>query len=61
MTSEFWKSRTFWVVALGAVFNVLTYFGVVDAGGAETWINTILFVLGIIFRWVAQGPLTLSK
>jgi hypothetical protein len=59
---EFWKSRTFWVVALGAIFNILVYFGVIAVDQSQMWIDTILFVLAGFFRWTTvTAPLTVTK
>ena len=64
----FWKSRTFWT-GVGIVLSNLLILG-----GAAGWLNlseaqlaaviavwnSILGVLSIIFRWDAQGGLTLT-
>lgn len=56
-----YESRTFWTLVLQGVFNLLVFFGVVTDAQVTLYTNVILTILGIIFRWVASGPLKASK
>lgn len=55
----FYTSKSFWLMFLGIVFTALQYFGIVDATKATEITNMVMFVLGMIFRWVADQPLSL--
>ena len=58
----FWTSKTFWVMILGLVFNVLTQTGVISADlDVQTITNGVLLILGIVFRWQADGRLSVTK
>jgi hypothetical protein len=56
-----YQSKTFWTLTLQGAFNLLVFFGVVTGEQVVLYTNVILTVLGIIFRWVASGPLTAAK
>ena len=55
-TQPFWTSKTFWAMVLGLiVFVVNEQLGIVIP---EAVIIGIMAFLGIIFRWVADQPLS---
>jgi len=60
MTPQSWyTSKTFWTLAVGAAFNFLRYFNVISPTvDISTAVNSVLMILGIAFRWVADQPLT---
>ncbi len=55
----FYTSKTFWVMVLGLVaFIANEQFGFQIP---ETIIAAVMAVLGILFRWVADQPLSVKK
>jgi hypothetical protein len=62
VAQPFYTSKTFWTMALGAVFNLLSYFKVIPSStDASTFVNSALLILGLIFRWTADQPLSTSS
>lgn len=55
----FYTSKSFWTLALGAIFAFLSYFHVIPVTtDASQVIDGILLLLGLVFRWGANQPLT---
>ncbi len=57
---NFWTSKTFWTLLTGLAFNIVQAVHPIAAPQAQEIINALLLVLGIIFRWQANQPLTTS-
>ena len=56
----FYTSKTFWTMIIGIVFQVLVFFGVVKTdANIQMLTDSILFILGMIFRWQANQTLAL--
>jgi hypothetical protein len=68
MKTEFWRSRGFWTAFAALLANLLALLGAVGVDlnpqqQAEilAGLNSLLALLGIVFRWQAVGPLTVGK
>lgn len=56
---EFWKSKTVWVSGLG--FAVVLINSITGLVVPELAISGVIAVLTVLFRWQAEGPLTVKK
>ena len=58
-TQPFWTSKTFWTIILGLLtFVANKYFGI---GIPDEIIAGVMGVLALVFRWVADQPLSIKK
>jgi hypothetical protein len=58
-TQPFWTSKAFWTIVVGMItFIANKYFAI---GIPDEIIVSVMAVLGIIFRWVADQPLGVTK
>ncbi len=57
----FWKSKTFWTLVIAFAVNLIA---ILQPGAISEqvtkYLNELLVVLGIAFRWSATQPLTTS-
>ena len=60
----FWTSKTFWVLALGLMFNLARWSGklptFIGTSEVSEIINTLVGILGIVFRWQSNQSLTVD-
>lgn len=58
----FWTSKTFWVLMMGVLFNLLRLTGrlpdTFTSSETAELVNMIIGALGIAFRWRSTQPLT---
>lgn len=59
-TSAWYTSKTVWVMVIAFALNLLPQVGVPITPAIQTVGSAILAAFGIIFRWNASGPLSLS-
>jgi hypothetical protein len=60
-TQPFYTSKVFWTMVASFALNVLPMAGVnVTSPLVQTGIGALLAVLGVVFRWSSDKPLSVS-
>lgn len=61
----FWTSKTFWTMIVGLAFNVAKQANVLPdvltGQNIPELTNGVLLILGMVFRWTADQPLTTNS